>query len=203
MARRVLADFDSELLLRLANRTDVTETQRGFFLQDGYRWICNAWEHKELQGTVLQTLDAGEDSITLDSTAWNPVFVRNLTGDYPLNPADLDEIEEIAHPDSDHPSKYCWWGGDLVFDTTAITAQSLRIRTKATVEDFVTSPVIDQLFDVAIIMVAAIIGFETVRDFDEAAKQKIQFENWMKEVKLPILQEKLNDYRTGIQVRMR
>jgi hypothetical protein len=52
-------------------------------------------------------------------------------------------------------------------------------------------------------MEAARIGFETVRDFDEAEKQLQIFRMEAASKKLPLDQAKLNDYRQGFRVRFK
>jgi hypothetical protein len=52
-------------------------------------------------------------------------------------------------------------------------------------------------------MEAAKIGFETVRDFDEAAVQEKMITVWAEKQNLPVNMAKLNDYRQGFRVRFR
>jgi hypothetical protein len=81
----------------------------------------------------------------------------------------------------------------------------LRIWYKRKPADFSgdDSSELDEMFDPFIIMEAARIGFETVRDFDEAEKQLQIFRMEAASKKLPLDQAKLNDYRQGFRVRFK
>lgn len=206
MARRVLADFDAELLLRLANRTDITATQRAFFIDDAYRWICDAFEHAELQTQETATLSSAASSFAVGASdrLWHPVHVYDNTNGKILVPEDLDRIRQGALR-SAKPSRYCYWGGEFLVDVLANANTTIHVFGKNYPAELAGggSPVIDRLFDAAIIMIAAMIGFQTVRDFTEAHIQWASFENWTKDMKLPVHQEKLNDLQTGVHVRIK
>lgn len=209
MSRRVLADFDAELLLRLGNRTDITSTMRGFFLQDAARSVANAVVDPALQKTTNMTLAGSTDNI--DPTAapnnltdiWWAESLKNLTDGWFIVPADRQEIEQLITKQSGPPFRYYWFGGKFYFDTLANGAKTIQLWYKRKPAEFTVSPETDSIFDVVIIMKAAQIGFETVRDFDEAAKQRAMIGQYVRENNLPVNMAKLDDYRQGLQVRLR
>lgn len=201
MARRVLADFDAELTLRLANRSDITSTQRGFFLQDAYKSICNRFVHKELQATTTGTITAATDYWTPSATdIWWPEMLRNVTDGYLIDIDDKENIEN-ATKQSGQPHRFYWFGGTFYFEAKPTVNTSVKLWYVMNPIEFTVSPLIDQIFDSAIIMLAAVIGLNTVRDFAEAHIQDVQYNNYVTEHKLPLRQAKLIDHRTGLKVR--
>src|SRR5262245_27604740 len=99
MARRVLADFDAELLLRIGNPNNITATQRVFFTQYAYRWLANIIPHTELETFANETINSPDDSLTpaVATNLWWPIMLRNLTdGGPPLEPDDKERIEVLT-----------------------------------------------------------------------------------------------------------
>lgn len=207
MSRRSFNDIDAELLLRLANRTDITTAQRAFFIKDAYLNIAMMFVHKEIQRiTTAETIASGSDSLTPVTTdIWYPTFVRNSTDGVILDPDSQERIERLQTKPSAPPYKFYWYGGVFYFDSFANTAKALKIWYKRKPVDFSGSSnsELDELFDPFIIMDAARIGFETVRDYDEAKVQKGLFMAEVANKKIPVEESKLNDYHQGFKVRFR
>src|SRR5262245_12627619 len=207
MARRDFTAMDAELKLRLANRTDITSDMRANFIKDGYLNVAMLFVHKEIQkSTTAETIAQGSDTLTPVTTdLWFPTFIRNMTDGYPLR---LDSQERIERPQlkpTTRPYTYYWYGGQFIFESFADTAKSLKIWYKRKPVDFTGTQTseLDELFDPFIIMDAARIGFETVREFDEAMKQLGLFNAEAVRKKIPVEQSRLNDYRQGFRIRFR
>jgi hypothetical protein len=116
-----------------------------------------------------------------------------------------ERVERAQLKPTSRPYTYYWYGKTFYFESFADTAKMLRIWYKRKPADFSgdDSSELDEMFDPFIIMEAARIGFETVRDFDEAEKQLQIFRMEAASKKLPLDQAKLNDYRQGFRVRFK
>jgi len=204
--RRDFAACDAELRLRLANRTDITEVMRNNFLNDGLLDVAIMFQHPQLQAfPVVETLLAGEDAIN-PSTAdiWVPTLLRNETDGYIIRQDSQQRIERAQVKPVAPPYTYYWYNSRFHFESRPLSDKQIKIWYKRKPADWnaLTSP-LDQLFDPCIIMRAAMIGFETVRDFDESAKEEKMFERYVVQKKLPLDSVKLNDYRQGWKVRLK
>lgn len=206
MARRARADFDAELLLRLANRTDITSTQRGFFLDDAYLKICNLFRHVQLQAiSATETLLINQDNWTPSvSDFWYPTALRNVTDGYIIRPDSLQRVERAVTKPTAPPYTYYWYGGVMYHESFANTQKTIKVWYKKIPPAWSTgSPVFDQIFDKLIVPYAAEIGFETVRDFDNAEREARLATKHATENKLPLDDAKLDDYRTGWKMRFK
>ena len=206
MARRVYSDIDSELVLRLANRTDVTAGQRMNFIKDAYLAVAIMFRHKEMQKSSTETIAQSSDSLTPAATdIWFPTFLRNTTDGYIIRQDSQERIERAQLKPTTKPYTYYWYAGVFTFESFADTAKSVKLWYKRKPVDFTAnqSSELDELFDLFIILEATAIAFESVRDFDEAAKMREAFGREAQRLKLPIDQAKLNDYRQGFRVRFR
>lgn len=206
MARRTRNDFDAELLLRIANRTDITATQRGFFLDDSYLKVCNMFKHVQLQAvSTTETLLIGTDNFTPAVTdLWYPTFVRNSTDGYPIRLAAQDQIERQQTKPTTRPYMYYWYGGALIFEALADTAKTIKLwyKKKPPTWNPTASPTIDQIFDKLIGIYAASSAFEAVREFEKMIAEEKVATKYAQEQRLPLEQAKLNDYRQGFRVRL-
>lgn len=206
MARRNYNDIDAELLLRLANRTDITSTQRGFFIKDAYLNVAMMFKHKEIEKTVLETLSLASDTLTPTATdIWFPTLLRNQTDGYIIPLESKERVERLQVKPTAPPYRHYWYAGVFIFESLANTAKSIKVWYKRKPTDFsgANSSELDELFDPFIIMDAARIGLETVRDFDEAEAQKKLFLAEVAGKKVPVEQAMLNDYRQGFKVRFK
>jgi hypothetical protein len=197
--------MDAELLLRTANRTDITAGMRGFFLNDAYLKIANEFEHRELQGLTTFVVPAGASSASATVTnIWWPDLVRNVTDGVLLAPEDKEKIVGAALA-SGPPARFYWYGNLFYVDRLPTVDTTLQVWYTIQPVDLggTDLSVLGQIFDVLIVMTAAQIAFETVRDFAEAHIQEVTASNYVSRQKLPLRQLKLNDHRTGIRVRMR
>lgn len=206
MARRGYTDIDAELLLRLANRTDITSTQRGFFIKDAYLNVAMMFKHKEIEKETSpnETLPIGADRFTPTTTdLWFPQMLKNATDGYVIPRESKERVERLITKPTAPPYRYYWWGGNFIFEALANTQKSIHIWYKRKPVDFsgTQNSELDELFDPLIIMEAARIGFETIRDFEEAETQKKLFIAEVERKKIPVEQEMLNDYRQGFKVR--
>lgn len=206
MARRVLADFDAELLLRLGNRTDITSTQRAQFIDDAYRLVALMFVHPELQGKGQETLADASFSLTPSTLTdiWWPEFVQDDSTGRPIDMKDKEEIEAHARS-SGQVTEYYWWNNVFYFDRTQAGALTLNIWYKKTVTQLTTgqSPVFNQIYDPLVIMWAAKIGHETVGNQKMADVQEAQFKGYAQTMRLPVWEAKKNDRRKGFVVRYR
>lgn len=207
MSRRTFNDIDAELLLRLANRTDITSGMRANFIKDSYLNIAMMFRHKEIEKiTTAETIALGADTCTPIATdLWFPRMLRNTTDGYIIRNDSLERIERAQTKPTSRPYTYYWFNGVFHFEALADTLKTLKLWYKRKPVDFsgTTSSELDELFDPFIIMDAARIGFETVRDYDEAKEQLQLFNAEVARKKVPVDEAKLNDYRQGFKVRVR
>lgn len=205
MARRTFAAIDAEVLLRLGNRDDVTSSQRAAFIRDATLNVAMLFRHPEIQKFADVTLSQGEDSL-LDviPDLWFPTFLRNQTDGYIITLESQERMEKAGTKPTARPYKYYWYGRVFYFDSLSDTDKTIRVWYKRKPVEFsgTDSSELDELFDPFIVMDAARIGFETVRDFDQAAVQLKLFQTEADRKKLPLDQAKLNDYRQGFRPRV-
>ena len=205
MARRTLADMDAELLIRLANRTDLTPDMRHQFLHDAYIWTCKTFIHPELQAVLTDILRANSDTFgNALPNIWFPDFVFDVTHSRPLEPRDLQYIERQTKTVG-NPSIYHWWGNQFYVDRKPLADTTIRvfyIRVPDEIAD--TAPVqISRAYDVIIISKAAELGLASVRDFADAAAQKQLLNAHAVEMKLPVREDAKNSEGLGVQVRLK
>jgi hypothetical protein len=185
MARRLLADFDAELLLRLANRTDITAAMRNTFLNDAYRWACISYKHPEIEAETTGTLAAAADEIIpLASDVWWYETVQNSDTGRVLEVGDKDVIENMIKQTAE-ASKFYWWASRLRTDRKAAAITNFALWYVKKVPEITTSPLIDELFDPILIMKAAGIGLSTVRDFKESAMLNAEIDKYTQQWSLP------------------
>lgn len=205
MARRVLADFDAEVLKRIGNRTDITSSQRGFFLRDGYLAVCKAYDHEELQGDSTETGTSGLDYLALSNITdmWWPYSIKDATNGLLLRPEDRDTIDNYTKVSS-KPQTFYWYRRRWVFDCNLDANISFQIKYKIQPAMFTVSPAIGEIYDPLIVLKAAQIAQETNRAYEEAGALRALYKAYESERGLePVKAEELNDYMTGIRVRMR
>lgn len=198
--------MDAELLLRTANRSDITAGMRLQFINDAYMRVANEFDHRELQGFATEAVSATVQSHTpiVATDIWWPDLVRNATSSWLMDFEDRERIYGAALT-TGQPRKYAWYGGVFYFDTITDVATSVQIwYTKQPAElSGTTTSVLNRIFDPLIVMFAAQIAFETVRDFAEAHIQEVTANNYVARQRLPLREAKKNDHRTGIRLRMR
>lgn len=205
MARRVLADLTAEILFRLGNRTDLTTTQRGFFLQDAYLRVAKAYDHVELEGEGTESLLITSDVLTPSSITdlWWPTQVKDNTNGYLIDPEDKDVIDsytKVASP----PRKYYWYRSRFVFDSLSAATITIGLKYKKKPVAITVSSVLDEIYDILIILKAAKIGFETVRDWPSAQVMAGLYKEYeITNGLMPTEKEQLNDHHQGIRVRHR
>lgn len=206
MARRTYTDIDTELKMRLANRSDVTVDMRAHFIKDAYLNVAMVFKHKEIQLFSLEQVLQGSDSWSPAATdVWFPTLLRNETDGYLIRLDSQERVERAQVKPTSRPYTYYWFGGVFNHEAFADTTKSIKLWYKRKPADFSgsQSSELDELFDPFIIMDAARIGFETVRDFDEAGKQLGLFKAEAERKQVPLEQAKLNDYRQGFRVRFK
>lgn len=203
MARRTLAEIDAEVLLRLANRTDITSSQRSQFIDDAYRWVCKEYVHPEIEAETTGSLAIGADVIipVADDIWWIEVVQNSTTGKV-LDVGDKDVIEDRLKTSGD-PTKWYWWSRRVRTDRkpTAITPYAIWYIKSVAELTTGQSPVIDRLFDIVIIMKAAQIGLSTVRDFKESAMLNSEIDRYVQKEGLP--KREANKVMTGAGIRPR
>ncbi len=197
--------MDTELDLRLGKRTDITSTMRGFFINDAYRKVALEFDHPEVQATDETTLSSAADSFTVDAgDVWWPRFIRNVTDGWLLDPGQKEEIENMTKVSS-APRRYYWWGETFYVDTLADAVKTMKVWYIKTLTDLsgANESILKQEWDAVIIMNAAIIALQSVREWDEAHAQDVEANNYISKMRLPTRQAKLDDRGTGFQVRKR
>lgn len=203
MARRTFDDVTGYILSKLGNRTDATSAMREQWVNDAVLWCANHYEHKELQGKATETLLATEGTLTpAAADLWWPVSLKNMTSGKFLEPDDYENIEEGTKPTSAQgPSDYAWWGGIFYFNSKADTANisiELRYRKLPARWSTGTSPLTEP-YDLLIELMGASFGFEHFRLFDLRDQAETRAKRFAREMNLPVLEEKKNDYRAGLR----
>jgi len=204
MARRALTDFDTEILQRLGNRTDLTPIQRGFFLRDAYMLVAKGFDHVQLQANVTETLAQGSSSLTPVTTdIWVPMQLRHNNEDRLIDPEDkeiIDNMELFTGP----PNRFYWYGSVFYFDTLAPVATPIGIKYKKRPAMFTVNSALDEIYDQLLILKGAQIGFETARDYEQATGIARLYREYISEHGLiPAHEERKNDSRNGFRVRYR
>lgn len=205
MSRRVLADIDAEVLLRIANRSDITATQRAHFIDDAYRWVALTYEHPQNEVTTTGTIASGTDVVVPVATdLWVPVIVKDTTNNYIMPPGEK-HIAEQGQKMSGNPSRWYWWGGTLYVDRKPTATTSVKIWYLKALAEIATgeSSIFDRAFDPLIIMKAAEIGLSTVRDFKEAHVLSVEIDNYTAEWNLPKRKVRLGTERQGMRPRIK
>jgi hypothetical protein len=204
MARRVYADFDSQLHVRLAKRTDISAADREQLLNDAIIGIGNEFAHPELEGTFTATVSLGSQTVTPAETDISYIsFLKRTDTGREIEHKSKEEIER-RDIDTGSISEYYWWGGVITFNFLADAATAIKGWYKKLPARFTTgSPVLRELYDPLIIMRAAKLGWESIGNLKKAHEQEVLFNNYIKEFKIPSHEAEKNDSRKGIQVRTR
>jgi hypothetical protein len=204
MARRIYADIDEEVNIRLARSSNVTATQRGFFINDALRMIVNEFPHPEYDRFYTDSIAQSNDSMTPTATdLWWPRLMRDTTNNRPIDASDLDKIESIRKV-TGYITQYYWFNNVFYFDRYAQATTAVKIWYKRTVAEFTSgSPEFNQIYDELLVMRAAQIGYSSIGDQSNAAVQKAEGDAYVQWMRLPALEEKKNDRRKGVVVRTR
>lgn len=204
MARRTFDEFDDELEIRLANRTDITSTMRGFFLNDAMFKIGKHYEHTQLQkrDDASQLISTDSFEIT-DGDLWWILNIVNTTDNKQMTPGDYDKLE-VRSKRTAPPQQYYTYGSTIYTDTIADTAKTHDVM-------YVRKPAqwssgeapYDEDFDPLILMWAHRIGLQTVREFEGADAIGKEIGLYVSGMKFPIWKQRLNDREARLQVRTR
>src|SRR5262245_22548622 len=93
--RRTLADFNNEVNYRLANRSDVSPTQRDIWIDDAYRWCCKAFKHHELEATSFIYVGLGTHwAKTIPADCWWIDVVKDDHTGRVLDVSDIDIVQD-------------------------------------------------------------------------------------------------------------
>lgn len=203
MARRDYAAFDAELLVRLANRTDITSTMRGYLLNDAMFKIGIMYEHTQLQkrADITQTINTDTFDVT-DSDLWWIEHIRNTTDNRPVTLGDMQKLESVTKR-TGPPTQYYTRGANTVYtDTLADAAKTMRVfYVKKPAQWASGNAPYDEQFDILILMWAHKLGLETVRDMEAADTLGKQIGMTVAGMHLPLRKQQMNDWSTGINVR--
>lgn len=204
MARRVYADFDQELLQRLQNRTDITATQRGFFLSDAVQAIANEFPHPEYDKEYEDVIPINSETLVPSATdLWWPKFMKDMDNNRPIDLVAQEKIEGYRKV-LGFITQFYWFNNTFWFDRLSSSNLNVRIWYKRTASDFTSgSPEFRQIFDPLVPMRAAQIGLSTVGDQTAAEVQEAEYEAYVRRAKLPTYENQKNDRRQSLRVRMR
>jgi hypothetical protein len=205
MSRRVFADFDAELLLRISNRDDVTPGMRAQFINDAYLMIANEFVHPELQGTAIELVGLGSpDLVPTAGDIWWPMFMQDVKHSRAIDYSSYVKIEATGKVLGDL-TEYYWWGNRFSFNRLANDNIPVKIWYQKTVKELTadSAPVFNRIFDVLVPMRAAKLALETVGNQEMAHIQETEFRNYAATMKLPVYEHERNDRRKGVRVRMR
>jgi hypothetical protein len=201
--RRTYEDFDTQLTLRLANRSDITAAMREQLLNDALMHVALMYEHPELEGTSTGTQAIGAESFTVAATdvLW-PEYLRNTTNGYAMRLEGKDTIESMTKR-SGIPRRYHWWGNTFFTDTLPTVATSYKlfyVKTPSRFDAGETCPIGEQ-YDMRVLMWAQKFGLESVRDLVEADALGKQIGMFVARMNLPVRKSKMNNYQSRIRVR--
>jgi hypothetical protein len=181
-----LADYRTEVLLDLGNRTDLTNPQLDKWINQGYRYIAGMIDLKELWGSVDFILEADQPFYQCpDSLMWFKRLSLQDDANYPfyggreMEQIDLEEYRML--PESDEvqvdgadlpPTKYMRYNRVLVVYPTPLSAftatADFRVRV-SNLEDTTDSPILPEEFHEAIGRAAVWRAKRNLRMFQEAA----------------------------------
>jgi hypothetical protein len=205
MARRVFSDFDTELTLRLANRTDITSAMRAFFLNDAQFKLGVMYEHAQLQETTSETLLIAEDTLDVSGDdLWWVENLQNVTDNRPITMGNWKKMESVSKRTGPPMQYYQRGANSLFFDTLADTAKTIKVfYVKKPAQWSTGEAVFDEQYDVLLLMWAQKLAMETVRDMDTADAIGKQIGMYVSQMDLPLRKQQLNDRDTGVHVRFR
>jgi hypothetical protein len=204
MARRTFTDATAELLLRLGNRSDASDTLREQWINDAMYKVGNQYEHREIQATGTLSVTNGDDEAAAPADMWWPEWVYNITDNKPVYTGDRDLIETMVKR-SGPPDKFYTWGSVFFFNTLANSSKSMRLY-------YVQKPVrwvdgatlvFDECYDAFVMLWATKIGLTALRDLEEADAVGKEIAMYVAQHKFPLREQRKNDRLTGIQVRRR
>lgn len=204
MARRTFAEIDTELVLAISRRSDLTAAIRNHVLDAAYYYVANAIRHPELETIATPTLTSGTDNVPLASDFWFPELIKNATDEIPIRPGAIREFQAVQIQ-SGNPSKYDRWGDSLYFDRKPTANKTIQIwYTKRPAEpEAAASSVLDELYDQLILMYTIKFAHEELRDYDQAAKMMVAINVYAGQIKAPWRMTKSDDKDKKLRVRMR
>ena len=127
MARRTLNDFDAELLVRLANRTDITPVMRSFLLNDAMFKVGIMYEHSQLQKTSIESQLIGTDTFDIaGGDLWWVEHMWNMTDNRTVTLGDMDKIEAMIKRTAP-PMQYFTRASSIFLDSLSNTAKQHRV----------------------------------------------------------------------------
>lgn len=202
MSRRTFTNFDTELSLRLANRTDITSAIRGFLLNDAMFKLGKHYEHSQLQVYEDETQLISTDYFDITAAnLWWVEWIRNTTDNRPVTIGDLNKLEALAKR-TGPPFQYHCRGSRIFTDTIADTAKTMRVfYIKKPAQWSAGEAPFDEDFDMLILLWAHKLGLESVRDFEAADAVGKQIGMYVSGMKFSVRQQKLNDENAGMRVR--
>lgn len=205
MARRAFSGFDDELMIRLANRTDITTAIRAQLLNDAMFKIGLLYVHSELEknASITQLITTDSFDVT-DSDLWWVEMIRNTTDNRVLALGDMDKIESQAKR-TGIPMQYYTRGRNTIYtDTIVNTAKSMKVfYVKKPAQWSTGEAPYDETFDMLILMWAHKFGLETVRDLEAADALGKQIGMYVSGMKFPVRKRQLNDINSRLNVRTR
>lgn len=207
MARRTFTEFDEELLLKLANRTDITAALRARLIHDAYVMVANEFPHPELQGVGAESIASGTSELTptsITDMAW-PEFVKDITNNRPIDLSSRDDLENQDRTISGVITKFYWFNRRFYWDRASNATVTIRVWYKKEVAEMSAtgSPVFSRDYDPLITMRAAQLGLSAVGMQKEAHIEETAYRNYVVLMRFPTYENEKNDRRQSIRVRMR
>lgn len=202
MARRTYTRIDANLVLRTGNRTDVTSTMRGEWINDALLKCANEYEHPEMEGVGTEVLALGSDVVTpsVITDLWWPVSVKNVTSGRIVTPGDKERIENQITKRSGSPAKFYWWNNKFYFDVLASAATGVKIWYRKMPAEWTTGEaVLAKIYDIILELYAAENAFNFLREFDKAELCAREAKAYSADMNLPTRSAKLNDYKNGFR----
>lgn len=186
MSRTTWAELKSEALLELRNREDIgTRTER--WLREAYMEVAYNYRFYELEESVDFTISTGVQGITFAKAGaanLKHIFsLRDNTSGRKIHRTNFRNIDR-HQIDSGEPRAYARFGSEIIFDTIANSALSLKLRYRKQIADPVftsadtdlpiTSPETPDEWDEVIRLLGVARGYNALFEWDTGAiKQQL------------------------------
>ena len=207
VARRTHADLDAELLLMIANRTDITAAMRNFAFDQAYMHVGAMFKHPELEAEDSATLADNGTTFTLTATdVWWITDIRDETNDHLLTPMSRETERKIPTKPDGAPTRYVYYSETVYVDKTADGTVSMKTDYYKKPAELTSgqSSAYDWVFDEVILMMSAKFCFNRVRDYEESQKQDDEIKLYLGRQRIPWQEHRVAaDAGAGLKLRTR
>ena len=188
MSSTTLATFRTRLKRKLLNRTDISDSDLDFWINDAYDHVSrpNVYRHREMNETQTIPLTA-TTTYALASDVDVVVSVFNDTQDYGLDPRDIEEFDRRNQTGTIRPTEYAIWETNLHLNgvpDSASVGDNLIVRYWQSITELSTdssTTEIHRRFDEIIIAGAAWRGWDDLGNLERRDEAGDMFAKLMRE----------------------